>query len=251
LADCQDQRGTCCPATDHRGSQQPVTIAVGTLAQGDWCEHPDSKRGDFRPGGCTNIHISIVDGKLSFAGRVPAAGQMNGAYRHNPGDRPSAALDGDSVSLELLVEELGHWPGDPPESEIAVFTHTPDHVPRLIQRTDDQPLCRSSAKHQTGIAGPIANGPGQESKQGIHYGLLVTGDGRDRCQSIGDNGKAVALLGWDLPRQCPPDQDAGAKEQRTEHEIEVSSEGAVIPSEVILHFARNDSNESALRIAPC
>jgi hypothetical protein len=150
---------------------------------------------------------------------------MNRAYRHNARDRASAALDGDAMSLELLVEKLGHSPGHPPKREIAVFTNAPHHVPRLVQRTDNQPLYRSTTTHPTGIARPIANGPGQESKEGIHHGLLVTGDGCDRCQSSGDNGKAVTLLGSDLHGQCPAEQDAGAKEERMEHGIEVGSEG--------------------------
>jgi hypothetical protein len=122
------------------------------------------------------------------------------------------------MPLELLVEKLGHSPGYPPKSEVAVLTNPPYYVPWLIQRAYHQPLCLSAPEIQTGIASPIAGGAGQEPKKGVHHGLLVPGDRRDRCQSIGYTGKTVSLLG---DGQCPPEQEAGAKDQRTEHGGEV------------------------------
>jgi hypothetical protein len=109
---------------------------MGTLGQGNRCEHPDANCGDFGPRGGTDIDIGVVYGEGSFAGRVSASGEMNGAYRHHSRDRSPASQDGDPVPLELLVEKQGHLPRYPAEGEVAVFANTAHHVSRLIQRTD-------------------------------------------------------------------------------------------------------------------
>jgi hypothetical protein len=113
---------------------------MGTLGQGDWCEHLDAQRGDFGPRSRTDIDIGIVYGEWSFAGGVSASAQMNGAYRHHAGDGSSATLNGDPMTLELLVEKRGNLTRYPAESEVAVLANPAHHISRLVQGTDHQPL---------------------------------------------------------------------------------------------------------------
>jgi hypothetical protein len=193
---------------------------VGTLGQGDGRENADTKSGGFRARGSAHVHVCAIDGKGSFASGIPAARQMNRAYRHHTGDHSLAALNGDPMPLELLIEELRHLPWDPPQSEITVLPNVPHHVSRLVQRTHHQAPYRPTPDFQTGVAGAIPNRPGQEMEESVHHRLFVPGDCRDRCQAARESGQAVAILCSRHDWQCRPEQGAGAN-----HRSNVRHEG--------------------------
>jgi hypothetical protein len=85
---------------------------------------------------------------------------VNRANRDDTGNRTSPALDGDPVPLELLIEEWRHFPWNPAQSEITILADTSHHVPRLVQRTDNQSLCRPTSELKMCIACAVANGSG-------------------------------------------------------------------------------------------
>jgi hypothetical protein len=60
--------------------------------------------------------------------------------RNHAGYVPALALNGDSLSLDLLIKEGRDLARYPPEPEIAVIPNPSDDVTRLIQRTGHKPF---------------------------------------------------------------------------------------------------------------
>jgi hypothetical protein len=121
------------------------------------------------------------------------------------------------MSFQLLVEKLRDGTGHPAKSEIAILTNSPDDVARLIQRTYNQPLGRSTAEIEPGIPSPIADCSRQEPNKGVHDIVLVSGHGCNRGQSGCQRGGALRL---GHSRQGPyrAEQDGGTYAQMTGHE---------------------------------
>jgi hypothetical protein len=81
---------------------------------------------------------------------------MDRPNRDDAGHVSADSLDGDPLSLDLLIEERGDLARHPPEREIAISPHASNHIARLVQGTGQQPIRRSSPQAEKDVTHPVS-----------------------------------------------------------------------------------------------
>jgi hypothetical protein len=147
-----------------------------TLGESHWGQYRDSQPAYLGRRAGSQVHEGVVHTERSLGRPHPTAGQVHRANSYNTRNRALEPLDGDPLAFDLLIEQGRDRARHPPKREVAVFPNPADHVARLVQGTDHQPLAGGAGSElEQGVPGAVASAPSYKSQNTINSSLLVPG----------------------------------------------------------------------------
>jgi hypothetical protein len=140
LSHRKQERGTCGSAAGHRRRQKSLAISMRPLGESHWRQYSDAEPAYLGGRAGSQVHEGVVHTERSLRRPHPPAAQVHRANSDNSRDGALEALDRDPLAFNLLIEQGRYLARYPPKGEIAVFPNLTDHIARLVQGTNHQPL---------------------------------------------------------------------------------------------------------------